>query len=199
MNGIEKITQRILEDAQAEIDQILGNAESEADSIHAKYNSQAQREYEELVRRGIERAKEREENLAGSAMLEARKETLAAKQKMIDKAFDLAAKKLSKLSEEDYVSLLASLAASSSYSGTETIVLSKKDREKYGNAIVRDANGLLAKEGKKASLTLSTDTRPTGGGLLLSNGKIETNCTFETLLRLIRSDISGEVAAVLFA
>ncbi|MBP1757799.1 MAG: hypothetical protein H6Q61_48, partial [Firmicutes bacterium] len=56
MTGIEKITDRILADAQAEIDETLRAAEAEAASIRAKFEAQAQRETEELIRRGQERA-----------------------------------------------------------------------------------------------------------------------------------------------
>ena len=198
MNGIEKITKRMLDDAQVEIDGIVKQAEDEAAAILARYEAQASREYDELYRRGAERAQEREENLAGAAQLEARKDTLAAKQSMLDKAFQQAATKLSSLTEAQYITLLAKLAASSSFSGTESVVLSAADQKKLGATVVTEANALLEKEGRTAKLTLSQDTRETGGGLLLHSGNIETNCTFETLLRLVRNEISGEVASALF-
>ena len=198
MTGIEKITGRILADAQAEVDATLHAAESEAASIRAKFEAQARREAEEILRRGRERAEERERNLAGTAQLEARKDTLAAKQAVLDRAFTLAQEQLCALPRAEYTAFLASLAARSSYSGTESIVLSPEDRDSLGETVVKSANERLAREGRPAGLTLAPDTRPTGGGLLLREGNIETNCTFETLLRLIRNKISGEVAAVLF-
>ncbi len=198
MTGIEKITDRILADAQAEVDATLHAAELEASNIRAKFEAQAQREAEELLRRGRERAEERERNLAGTAQLEARKATLAAKQTVLDRAFAMAEQQLHSLAEADYVSFLSALAARSSYSGTESIVLSPADLEKYGAAVAAGANERLSREGKPAGLTLATDTRPINGGLILREGNIETNCTFETLLRLIRSEISSEAAAVLF-
>ena len=48
MNGIEKITQRIDQDAQAEIDRVLGDARSEAAQIAARYQAQAGTEAAEL-------------------------------------------------------------------------------------------------------------------------------------------------------
>lgn len=187
-----------MEDAQAEIDEVLSRAETEAAAIRSRYAAQAQREAEDAVRRSTERANEREENLAGASLLEARKDTLSAKQSMLDRAFSIAAEKLQSLSETDYVSLLASLAAQSSYSGSELIVLSPQDAKKLGDKVVIAANAILEKEGKTAALRLSPEQRATGGGLLLSNGQIETNCTFETLLRLVRGEISGAVAKALF-
>lgn len=198
MNGIEKIIERITADSQAEIDQILREAQQEADAISARYAAQAEQEKADLLERGKKNAAERSERLVSVAQIEAKKMLLNAKQEMLDKAFALAAEQLKKLSDMDYLSLLASLAVASSSSGKEEIVLSPEDREKFGSALLRDANGLLEKQGRTAALTLSSDVLPTGGGLLLSDGKIETNCTFETLLRLNRSEIAGEVAAVLF-
>ena len=47
-------------------------------------------------------------------------------------------------------------------------------------------------------LTLSEQTRPIKGGLILSDGDVEVNCTFETLVRLQRGEMDREVAKVLF-
>ncbi len=198
MNGIEKITQRIIEDAQNEAKSILDKAEAEAAALLAQFETQATRESEEILRRGFERAQEREKNLAGTAQMEARKDTLAAKQKMLDAAFTLAETKLKSLPQAEYITLLGSLAAQSSFSGEEAIILSPADHGAIGEAVLQAANEALSQAGKKAALTLSPETRETGGGLLLQDGKIETNCTFETLLRLCRGDVSGEVAATLF-
>ena len=48
MNGIEKITQRIDADTQAEIDEILAKAKAEAAKITAKYEAQAAAETADL-------------------------------------------------------------------------------------------------------------------------------------------------------
>ena len=47
-------------------------------------------------------------------------------------------------------------------------------------------------------MTLSEQTRPIQGGLILSDGDVEVNCSFETLVRLIRGETDREVAKVLF-
>jgi V/A-type H+-transporting ATPase subunit E len=47
-------------------------------------------------------------------------------------------------------------------------------------------------------LTLAEETRPMDGGFILSSGQTEVNCTFDTLIRLQRSELAGQVAKVLF-
>jgi len=195
MNGIEKITGRISADAQQEIDQISAAAEAEAREITARYEAQSKREYDEILARGKVRAQEREERLASVARLEAKKLVLAAKQEMLDKAFEYAHNELLELPEQDYVKLLSGLAAAASRSGREQVILSQKDRTRFGKQVVTAANEKL---GPNASLTLSEESRPVKGGLILSDGKVEVNCTFETLIRLQKGKIAGEVAKILF-
>ena len=195
MDGIEKITGRINEDVQREIDAMTADARRQADEIAARYEAQAQRESEEIVARGRRNADERVERLASVAQLEARKLELAAKQEMLQKAFDKALERLLTLPEEQYIVLLSELAVKAARTGREQVILSQKDRTRYGKQAVTAANEKL---GDKGHLTLSQESRPIKGGLILSDGDVEVNGTFETLVRLQRGALDREVAKVLF-
>ena len=197
MDGIEKITGRIEEDVRREIEAIQAEARRQADEITARYEAQAQRESEEIVERGRRNADERVERLASVAQLEARKLELSAKQEMLGKTFDKALEDLLSLPEKEYVALLASLAAKASSTGREAVILSQKDRTRYGKQVVTQANEILSKAGTGA-LTLAEASRPIRGGVILSDGDVEVNCTFETLVRLQRGEMDREVARVLF-
>ena len=61
MNGIEKITQRIDADTQAEIDRILADAREKAAQITGKYKAQADAEAASLAAKNEKNAAEREE------------------------------------------------------------------------------------------------------------------------------------------
>ena len=227
MNGIEKITQRIDQDAQSEIDKILGDARAQAAEILARYEAQAQKESEDIVARGEKNAAERQDRLASVAQMEAKKLTLATKQEMLDKAFDLALDRLVSLPDEEYVALLADLAARAATTGREQLIFSQKDRARIGKQVVAAANEKLAKavapelpdalaESKAGAildkvvsgasallagtgmLTLSEETRPIRGGVILVDGRVETNCSLETLVRLQREELASQVAQVLF-
>ena len=194
MNGIEKITQRITSDAQAVIDQVLGEARAEAEKITARYQAQADAESAELDAKNQKAAAEREERLAGTAQMEARKTALAAKQEMVEKAYDLALKKLCSLPEEKYTAVLADLLIQASTTGKEEVIFSDKDRRKVGKAAVEKAN----KDGKK-KLTLSGETRAIQGGFILRSENVEVNCAFDTLVRLQKAETAGEVVNKLFS
>lgn len=193
MTGIEKIIDRILGDAQAEVDATLSQAKAQADEITAKYAAQAEREYKDLTAKGAAAAAERESHLNSSAQMEAKKLMLFAKQEMLDKAFEEALRQLNSLPDDQMTALLAKLAQRASTTGTEQIILSGAVKDRLGKAVVAKAN----KEGN-LHLTLSQQSGPFQGGLLLSDGDVEVNCTFDTLVRLTRGEISGQVAQALF-
>ncbi|SFP09177.1 V/A-type H+-transporting ATPase subunit E [Oscillibacter sp. PC13] len=194
MNGIEKITARIDEEAQAEIDRILTDARARADEIAAKYQAQADEEAAALAARNEKSAAEREERLVSVAQMESRKVLLAAKQEMVEKSYALALEKLCAMADAQYVEVLAALMVQASSTGHEEAVFSKKDREQVGEAAVKRANELL----QGGRLTLSEETRGITGGFILKEGNIEVNCTFETLVRLQKAETAGAVAERLF-
>ncbi len=199
MQGIENITGRIQADAQAEIDRIQADAQAQADKIRAGYTARAQREAADILAKGEKSAQERGARLVSAAEMEARKMTLAAKQEVLDEAFDLALTKLLKLPEEEYIALLAKLAVNAARTGHEQIILNQSDRARLGVKIAAQANELLTAAGRTGELTLSPQSQPIQGGLLLSDGAVDINCALETLVRLSRTEVTGEVSKLLFA
>ena len=138
-------------------------------------------------------AAEHLEHLNGSSQLACRQKVLAAKQQLIDEAFAGAAQRLSSLPQAEYIDLLAALAAENG-SGDEELLLSAKDREAVGPAVVKAANARKA----GAAFRLSEETRETGGGLVLRRGRVELNCSFTEKLRQLRQEESSAVARLLF-
>ena len=193
MNGIEKITQRIEADAQAEIDRILSEAREEDDQITGRYKAQAEAEAASLAARNEKSAVEREERLVSVAQMEARKVQLAAKQEMVEKAYDLALEKLCAMPDARYTEVLAGLLVQASSNGREEAIFSPEDRERVGKAAVDKANAASGKQ-----LKLSKETRPLKGGFVLRDENIEVNCTFDTLVRLEKAETTGAVVKKLF-
>lgn len=227
MNGIEKITDRIDADIQQEIDQITADAQARAAAILSDYDGQAKTLTDTLLKKGTVNAALREERLGSVAQLEARKLTLAAKQEMVEKAFQRALEQLTTLPDDAYIALLADLAVRASRTGREQVIFSQKDRPRFGKQAVTMANEKLARRvapklpdeltGSKAGailnkvvtgasavlsgtgmLTLAEESRPIAGGLILRDGPVETNCSFEVLIHLQRETMAAEVAKVLF-
>lgn len=227
MEGIEKITAKIAQDAQAEVSRLERETQAQVDEILAQAQAQAEKETADTLARGKKAAQERLERLQSAAGMEGRKLELAAKQEVLGEAFDLALEKLCSMSEEEYVKLLTALVLEASSTGKEQLVFSAKDRAQIGKQVVVAANEALASQvapelpesitdskvgafvGKlvnttaamvsgTAMLTLSQDSREMKGGFIMVDGDVEINCSFETLIRLQREKLEKEVANVLF-
>lgn len=226
MEGINKITQKIAQDAQAGINRLMSETDQKIQAIRADAAAQAQEEAEAIVERGRAAAGERLERLGSASQMERRKLELAAKQEVLGEAFELALEKLCTLPEKDYIDLLTRLALEAATSGKEQIIFSPKDRNKVGKQVVMAANDALLKNRSPSlpeevtkskmgtlvdklihnttaivtgtGLTLSEQTRDIKGGFIMVDGDVEINCAFETLVRLQREQMEKKVADVLF-
>ncbi|MBO4916104.1 MAG: V-type ATP synthase subunit E [Oscillospiraceae bacterium] len=192
MNGLERITNRIEAEAQNEIDGILNAGKAETKRIVDSWRARIDAENRELADRNEKAAAEREERLKSAAEMDARKTILAAKQKMVDEAYELALDKLCKMPDADKTNLLSELLVRASSTGTEEAVFSEADRA-VGEKAVAQANAASGK-----SLTLSKETAPIRGGFILRDRNVEVNCAFETLVRLQKAESAGAVAKILF-
>ncbi len=74
-----------------------------------------------------------------------------------------------------------------------------KSGGKAGKVLSKVVTGASALLQGTAMLALAQDTREMDGGLILRDGQVEVNCAFETQLRVLREDMTAEVAAILFA
>ena len=63
-----------------------------------------------------------------------------------------------------------------------------------GEQVVSKANEMR----KNGKMKLSGETREMEGGLILRDGSVEVNCTFETELRVLRENMAAEIAKILF-
>ena len=198
MNGIEKLTERITQDTDREREAILSRGKQQAAEIAAGYEALGESDYQDIVAQGKRSAEERVERLGSVAALEAKKLHLAAKQEMLDRTFVLATEKLMSLPDQDYVNLLVKLAVDGCTTGREALIFSVQDRPRYGKQVVLAANEKLEQTGRTGALTLSEESREFQGGLYIQDGNIENNCTFSTILRMLREQMAGEVAGILF-
>ncbi len=193
MNGIEKITDRLDAEASARVDSILAEAKKSAGQITERSNAEIERLREDLRNRGDKDAAEREERLTSVAQMEARQLMLRAKQEMMELAFDKALDQLCGASDEAYAAVCTKLLVKAAPDGKGEAIFAA-DRQKAGELAIAEANKQLG----NGSLTVSKEQRPIKGGFILKNGSVEVNCTYETLVRLQRTEAAQDVAKLLF-
>ena len=192
MNGIEKITARILADAQAEAEAVKAEAREKCSGIRSDYDKKAQDEYWRLARSGVAECEAKVQRLGRAAEMEAKKSILALKQDMVSAAFDQAAQQVCAMPREQYIAFLARLAAQASDTGEEEILVAGRDAE-LGEQVAAAANQL-----RGGKLHYDGNTLDMPGGVVLRQGNIEINCSVETLVNQYRYELASQVAEVLF-
>ena len=199
MNGIERISGRLVADAEAEIAELNAETKARCDEITAEYQRKAQEEYQSRMAEGTRAAETRLQRLGSAAEMEAKKSILAFKQEMVAQAFETASERLANLPEEQYVQFLSSQAAAAAATGSEELIFNERDKAAVGEKVAAAANALLREKGLPGALKVSDETRKISGGVIVRQGNIEVNCAVETLVQLRRSELASQVAEILFA
>ena len=194
MNGIEKITDRITQDTQAEIQALVSQAEEQAKQILADSQAEAERIRERILAHGQRELEDHRSRLKSMNQLDERKAALAAKQDVIEEAFQAAVVRLSQLPEDQMVPLLARMIASNAQAGDGQVILAPAQRAAYGQKVVDQANALI----QGGRLTLGPEDPEIQGGCMLRQGAVDANCTFEMLVRQRRTQLGGQVAEILY-
>ena len=194
MNGMEKITARMKEDAARSLSELNAQTEQELRRIREESAARAEKERETAGERAHLAAQERYERLCSAAEMETRKLMLSAKQKVLAETYDRALEILCSMPREEYLSLLAHLLKAAGGKGDEKIALSAKDRDEMGETLVERANKEL-----NAHYTLAGEAADIRAGLVLISEECDVNCSFETLLALSREKTERGAAKLLFA
>lgn len=194
MNGMEKITARMKEDAARSLSELNAQTEQELRRIREESAARAEKERETAGARAHLTAQERYERLCSAAEMETRKLTLSAKQKVLAETYDRALEILCSMPREEYLSLLVRLLKAAGGKGDEKIALSAKDRDEMGETLVERANKEL-----NAHYTLAGEAADIHAGLVLISKECDVNCSFETLLALSREKTERGAAKLLFA
>lgn len=191
--SIEKITSKIIGDAENSAKVVLDEAKAKADEIIAKANLQAEEMIAKAEKEGLEEKEKLISRRKAVGDIDGRKLILEAKQELISQCFEAAVDKLTSMETDAYVAFLADLVAKTGE--TEgVLILNEKDKAEAGEALIKRIGEILP--GSK--ITLAEETRNIRGGFLLKKGSVYMNGTIEALVDEGREELVGEAAGVLF-
>ena len=188
ISGTNKLAERIVADAQAEAKATLDESGAAVRAILAESEKAVAQQRAEL---SAKREGERASILGGyrtRAALDGRKSALAKKRAVIDRAFTSAYQAMLALSSNQRKQICARLLRAETEGG-ETVVPAAEDR-----AVIESI--LAAMPERKLTLA-KEDASFDGGFLLLANG-YEKDCSFASLLQMIRDEEETNVSKLLF-
>ncbi|MDO5732529.1 MAG: V-type ATP synthase subunit E family protein [Eubacteriales bacterium] len=187
MDGINKIREKVLSDAQAKADAIIAEAERQAKRIReateeALKQGQSDFETESERLRMSETARKKSETA-----MEARRISLQAKNELIRKVKEEALKRLQDLPESEKFQLYLDLIKQEAEDGAE-LTLSAADQ------------GLKQRLVEAADVKIRAVSEPGNfeGGIVLRQGKVSSSMTFTDLLNKTLETEITEIAKILY-
>ncbi|MBQ9151439.1 MAG: hypothetical protein IJX72_04250 [Clostridia bacterium] len=219
MTGIEKVTGKIIADAEADAREILDKAEAECTAIRAKYQAETDAELEKLREANDRECQALIVRAKSSAAMAKRNAILEARAAVLDEAYAAAAKQVKSMNGEQYLELLQKMLRSAlkrQIEGEEEslrlygedispatyeVVLNSRDLSSLGEKLMgafRVGLGSKLPAAALAKLRLATDTVPIDGGLILRAGPVETNCSLSMLMAENRRETEARVSRILF-
>ena len=221
INGLNKITDKILDEARESAARIMAEAEAESERIRSEYAARADEAREKLFDEAEREATDLISRTKAAAANQKRNLLLETQSRLIDEVFSDALNGLYKLGEERYIDILLGLLTAALAEQLEAekisrtlygeeeamapetyeIVLNTRDRDRYGKRLLEDARKKLT--GKLPAdalrkLTLSATAASIDGGLILRCGSIESNCSLALLFAQLREELEAEICHALF-
>ena len=221
INGLNKITDKILSEAQAKADKILADAQAECDRINAEYAERAEKIRSEISGEAEKGGMEYVARIRSTAATNKRNLLLQTKSDLIDGVFAGVLEQTRNLELQKYNEILIGLLSaalleqidseetSRNLYGEEDalapevyeVVFNQRDRDRSGKAVIegvqKHLSGKVSAE-KLARLTLANQTVNIDGGLVLRCGNVESNCSLSILFAQLREGLESEVARTLF-
>ena len=196
MNNIESIVKKIADDAKLSAEQKIAEAQQEAQQIVSDYQAQADKIMQDAQAQAQKQASVIAERVESQSGLIRRNLMLQYKREAIEQAFQKSLEVLCAQDADKQVTLLSD-AAVKYLSADAKVILNEKDNAAFGEKLVSEISRKLQAANKNYSVSLSADAGSMQGGMILAEGSIETNLSYEILVKNIRDELEGEVAKVL--
>lgn len=220
MNGLDKITDRIIADAKEKARQILEDAQTDCRSAAKEYADRAEAIRNRIADRTMREGEELIARAKSSAAMTRRDILIASKAKMLDRTFEAAKAQICDTDYGKYRELLVALlscalieqAKSEQLSmelgdeveefDTFEVLLNEHDRARFGTSLLDSARKVTERRigtERVEKLRLSEEVACIEGGLILRYGSVETNCSISALLAEMRRELEPKISALLFS
>ncbi len=221
MIGLEKVTDKILADAQTDARAILSAADEDCAAIQARIKTDTEAELARMRDASDKECQAIVLRAKSSAGMAKRNAIMEARAGILDQAYATAERELRAMSGETYLDLLGKMLRSAMRAqlaaeeeslrlygedispAAYEVLLSDRDRHTYGASLLQnyiDGQGARLSRAALKKLVLAPEGAGAhiDGGLILRAGAVETNCTLSMLLLQNRRETEAKVSRILF-
>ncbi|MBC7088449.1 MAG: hypothetical protein H5T96_08285 [Tissierellales bacterium] len=183
MSNLENLTQRIIEDAKKEAEEIRKEADEKSKNIIGSKVSLAQNEAKKIIDKSKQEAVLIKERAISAAKLKSRDQELEAKQYILDRAFEKAKQQLKNLDDQSFEKLLSEALKDIKEDSSVTVIISE------------DKKNLVPKFNKNLNVEIDNTI---DGGFIIKEDNVYYNFTFDAMINGLREELETEIASILF-
>lgn len=193
MNDISVILSKIEEDAKQVAAGILATAEEKCKQTEDEYVKLTEQQRKVIMADAEAQVNTIKLRSASQSGIQERNANLTTRRESMDTAFEKALQKLCAMPDERKIAFYTNMVSGFATEDAE-MILNAADRDAFGTAIVSALNAVLP----NGKIQLSSTVGAFRGGIVLKQGSVETNCTFEVLISRAKDDLEPDVAHALF-
>lgn len=196
MSGLDKMTARIIEEAETSAAEVISEAGRAAEELLARARKEAEANAEAIVDRARREGAGQEKRKEAALDMQRKQAILRAKQEMIGEVLENAYRQVLQMDEAQYFGLMEKLLIKYVLPEEGEISFSEKDLKR----MPADFPAVIERTAKAAggALTLKKEAASIEGGFILAYGGVEENCTLRAVFDSKKEELSDMVNRTLF-
>jgi V/A-type H+-transporting ATPase subunit E len=194
MSGIERITDKIFEQARLQADNRVEYAREKAEKEKEALGKRLARTMEAEIAKAEAEGGSQADRIVADVMLEGRKKKLAVKQKAVANVFERALDSIVEMPVDDYADFLIRMILPALEKGENELIFNEKDAKDVGEKVLEK----LSSKAAGMKVKISKERLDAKGGVIVKNGDIQTNLTLESIVRMEKEKLEPDVVQILF-
>ncbi|MBA2123708.1 hypothetical protein B9J78_02030 [bacterium Unc6] len=195
--AVEKIVEKIIQDAKNKADVILKEADLSVNEILLESSKNAQVKKLEILSKRKEEAESKKRMELIRMQMRLKQELLDLKRDLLDSVFEDAKEEFKNIKKDKHREFYRSLLLRSIVSGSEDICISVFDKQKMDEDFWKDIEQELIRKGIHPELNIIIDNS-IDMGFIVKGKKVFTDCRISSIISSIKEKIETESASVLF-
>lgn len=189
MDDISKILDAIEAEGKEEAERIIEKNRANIEELNRLYDREANIAGQDIFSQAEKDAHRIYKKNLSQADIKSRNIRLTARRNILEQAFAEAEKTLEKAPKNRKKDFYEKLIAKYGVGETAVVQLNAADKKLLGNK--------LKAEGVK--IKIDDQAGDFSGGLIIKEGNIETDCTFETMIEQVKTEHEWKIADILFS
>jgi len=193
--SVEKVRRSVIQQAEAEAEEIIRAAQAESDARLAAAEARLQGEHDTKLARALQEIEEQGSLAVQRAQSEKAKELLSLKNNILAELFERSRDVLVEMPAEECISMLVSWLEKRDTRDNAELLFNRRDRDSIGKKVVLLSNEKLGRD----ALRLCDETAAISGGFILRAGTYEFDRSYDSLLKALKEECLSELAEKLFS